>query len=217
MPFVESLNIGVPHPIAAKSGSSAIGKKPVTGPVLLRPVDEPGASAVAGDHICDTQNHGGRDQAVYAYAREDLDAWQNELERPLPSGTFGENLTTRGIDVNEALVGERWRIGTEVVLQVTLPRVPCRTFATWLELEGWVKTFTLRAMPGAYLRVVREGSVSPGDPVVVEHQPDHDVSVATVFRAFTTDPSLLPRVAEAEDLPDDTKDRARRRLPLELD
>ena len=77
-----------------------------------------GGSGLAGDEICDLRHHGGDDQAVYAYAREDLDGWEGELGRELPNGAFGENLTTAGLDVNGALIGERWRIGP-LVLEVT--------------------------------------------------------------------------------------------------
>ena len=104
------------------------------------------------------RSHGGTDQAVYAYAREDLDHWQAELGRPLTNGVFGENLTTSGLDVNGALVGERWQVGDDCVLEVTSPRIPCRTFAGWLEEQLWVKRFTQRGAPGAYLRVIVPGS-----------------------------------------------------------
>ena len=57
------------------------------------------------------RNHGGPDMAVYGYAREDLDFWAAELGLTLPSGVFGENLTTEGADANGALIGERWPDG----------------------------------------------------------------------------------------------------------
>ncbi len=216
--YVESLNIGVARPIAAKSGSSGIDKRPVAGPVLVRAPGPKGigGSGLVGDTICDTPNHGGDDQAVYAYAREDLDRWQADLGRPLSSGSFGENLTTSGLDVTGAVIGERWRVGADLVLQVTVPRIPCRTFAVWLGEQGWIKTFTLRAIPGAYLRVLNPGEVRHSDPIVVEHRPAHPVTIGTVFRAITTEPDLLPQLLQADELPEETKDRARRRLTFDL-
>jgi MOSC domain-containing protein YiiM len=154
--------------------------------------------------------------AVYAYAREDLDAWQADLGVPLSSGVFGENVTTVGLDVTGALTGERWRIGERVLLQVTVPRIPCRTFAGWMRRNGWVKTSTERAVPGAYLRVLEPGWIRPGDPIVVEHRPDHEVTIGLIFRALTTEPELLPRLLEADELPDEAKDRARRRLTFDV-
>jgi MOSC domain-containing protein YiiM len=150
---------------------------------------------------------------VYAYAREDLDAWERELERDLDNGMFGENLTTAGLDVTGARVGERWQVGTGgLVLEVSRPRIPCRTFATWLAIRGWVKTFTVAATPGAYLRVIESGTVRRGDPIVVAATPDHDVTVGLVFRAMTREPELLPRVLEADALPHEIRDLAWRRV-----
>jgi MOSC domain-containing protein YiiM len=105
------------------------------------------------DLIGDTQVYGGDHQAVYAYAREDLDTWQHKLERDLGNGMFGENITTEGLNVTAAGIGERWKIGSDgLVLEVSAPRIPCRTFANWLAMKGWIKTFTQAAVPGAYLR-----------------------------------------------------------------
>ncbi|BFO14604.1 hypothetical protein SHKM778_09920 [Streptomyces sp. KM77-8] len=114
--------------------------------------------------MCETRHHGGDDQAVYAMAREDLDAWERTLGRPLTNGVFGENLTTEGIDVSGALIGEHWAVGPEVVLEVTSGRIPCRTFQGHLGERGWVKRFTERGAPGAYFRVVRPGEIRAGTP-----------------------------------------------------
>ncbi|TQJ00653.1 MOSC domain-containing protein YiiM [Amycolatopsis cihanbeyliensis] len=176
-----------------------------------------GGSGLVGDRVRDLRHHGGNDQAVYAYAREDLDAWAVELARPLPCGTFGENLTTSGIDVTGALIGERWQVGAKVVLEVAVPRVPCRVFAGWLGEHGWVKTFTARAVPGAYLRVIEPGIIQNGDPITVVHRPGHDVTISLVFRALTNESALLPRLLAAHALPDEAKERAHKRLPIALD
>jgi MOSC domain-containing protein YiiM len=205
---LESVNVGEARSLGTRDGLTGIDKRPVTGPVALD-VPRTGASGVAGDVICHTRVHGGPDAAVYAYAREDLDAWEADLG-PLHSGVFGENITTRGLDVTGALVGERWRIG-EVVLQVTDPRIPCAIFAAWLDRKGWIRTFTERAVPGAYLRIVEPGEIRAGDEVVVEHRPDHDVSIGVVFRALTGQPELLPRLLTAAELPDGTRQKALRR------
>ena len=136
---------------------------------------------------------------MYAFAREDLDEWQALLGRPLSNGVFGENLTTSGLDVSDALVGERWQIGNDCVLEVTSPRIPCRTFAGWLEDQMWVKRFTQRGAPGAYLRVIVPGRVTGGDTISVMHRPDHEVTIAMMFRALTTEKALLPQLAPAGD------------------
>lgn len=211
-----SVNLGIARASTAKDvGVTGIDKRPSADPVTVRrPGPKHGGlgSGLVGDDLCDRRHHGGEDQAVYAYAREDLDHWQAELGRELAGGVFGENLTTVGLDVNGALVGERWQVGDEVVLQVVEPRIPCRTFAVWMAEQGWTKRFTVAARPGAYLRIVREGVIRAGDPVTVLHRPDHQVSVATVFRALTLEPDLLPLLLAADDLPDEVKDLARRRI-----
>ena len=193
---------------------TGIDKQPVSGPVMVTAPGPKGTGAVglAGDRVYDVKNHGGSDQAVYAYAREDLDQWEAELARPLANGVFGENLTTQGIDVNGALIGERWRVGASVLLEVSCPRIPCGTFQGWLAEEGWIKRFTAAAMPGAYLRVIEPGELCVGDPVAIEHRPSHDVTVAMTFRALTTEPDLLPELLAADALPEGIMDLARKRI-----
>ncbi|WP_058046783.1 MOSC domain-containing protein [Streptomyces roseifaciens] len=181
--------------------ATGIDKRPVEGPVAVAAPGPKGigGSGLAGDEIVSLRHHGGDDQAVYAFAREDLDRWEQELGRPLPNGSFGENLTTTGLDVNGALIGERWRIGADLVLEVSAPRIPCRTFATWLGEAGWIKRFTQEAAPGAYLRVIEPGEIRAGDPVTVVHRPAHHVTVSFLFRAGTVERALLPDVLAAGD------------------
>ncbi|MCW7944935.1 sulfurase [Streptomyces hygroscopicus] len=197
-----SLNLG--RPVAVDhtdqpQGLTGIDKRPVDGPVRVAAPGPKGigASGVAGDAVCDLRHHGGDDQAVYAVAREDLDDWERELGRELPSGAFGENLTTQGVDVSGARIGERWRIGAVLVLEVTSGRIPCRTFQEHLGERGWVKRFTQKGAPGAYLRVVVPGEIRAGDPIEVVHRPDHDITVALQFRASTTERHLLPSLLAA--------------------
>ncbi|MCX3060331.1 MOSC domain-containing protein [Streptomyces beihaiensis] len=199
-----SLNLGRPKPVEytdQAEGVTGIDKRPVEGPVR---VSAPGAkgtggSGLAGDAVCDKRHHGGDDQAVYAYAREDLDAWERALGRTLPCGVFGENLTTEGVDVTGAKIGERWRVGSDLVLEVTTGRIPCRTFQGHLGEKGWVRRFTRDGASGAYLRVIEPGEIRAGDPIEVVHRPDHEVTVSLVFRAVTTERELLPRVLAAGD------------------
>jgi MOSC domain-containing protein YiiM len=210
---VHSVNVGKARDSEhASIGRTGIDKRPVTGPVeLFDPGPRGrGASGVDGDEVCDLRHHGGSDQAVYAYAREDLDVWSADLGMPLNSGSFGENLTTTGLAVTDALIGERWQIGDQAVLEVSVPRIPCRTFAGWLGVRGWLKMFTARAVPGAYLRVLRPGPVRAGDRVTVLSRPDHEVTIGRTFRALTLESELLPTLLAADALPEDIKRRAGR-------
>jgi MOSC domain-containing protein YiiM len=215
MSGVLSVNVARPRPNPAKkSALTGIDKVPTEGPIgVSAPGPEHGGpSGLAGDVIGNPKHHGGNDQAVYAYAREDLDDWQGLLGRTLDNGNFGENLTTTGIDVTGALVGERWTVGTTgLVLEVTSPRTPCKTFAGFLQIPDLIKTFTAAGVPGAYLRVVHPGTVRRGDRIVVSDRPGHGVTVGLVFRAIMGERELLPRLAGIDGLPDHLKKLVGRR------
>ncbi|WP_420368400.1 MOSC domain-containing protein [Curtobacterium sp. L1-20] len=160
-------------------GITAIDKRPVDGPVRVRPL------GLHADVQADRKHHGGPDQAVYAYADEDARYFADVLDRDVPPGLFGENLRTSGIDVTGAVTGERWRIGERLELEVTVPRIPCGTFARRMRITGWVKRFAAEGRPGAYLRVLRSGPVTAGDPVVVVHRPAHGVTIGQLFSGPT--------------------------------
>lgn len=214
MPHVGSVNLArelAPQPRGKDTG---IGKRPVAGPVEVRaPGPKRGGlgSGLVGDRIGNARHHGGDDQAVYAFAREVLDHWQDVLGRDLPDGAFGENLTTAGVDVDAAVLGERWRVG-EVVLQVTGPRIPCQTFRQAMQVPGWLRRFTEDARSGAYLRVITAGTITAGDPIELVHRPAHGVTVPDAFRALLVDHSLRPGLlAAGDDLTAELRGAATRR------
>jgi len=219
---VLSVNLARPQPNPHKRGVALTGidKAPTSESVLVR---APGTkrdglgSGLVGDMVCDRRNHGGEAQAVYTYAREDLDHWESVLGRTLRGGVFGENLTTTGVDVNGAVIGERWRIGDELELAVTVPRIPCGTFRAWIAESGWLRMFARAARPGTYLSVVRRGQVRAGDSVTVVHRPAHGVTVAHVFRALTLEPELLSSIVVVEELEEEIKERARAGRTFSLD
>lgn len=216
MAHLISVNVGRSRPNPWKNvETTGIDKRPVDGPVMVTAPGPKGTGAVglAGDRAHDIAHHGGSDQAVYAYAREDLDgALAAELGRALAPGQVGENLTTEGLDVSGALIGERWRVGDRLLLEVSGPRIPCGTFQSWLGEKDWLGRFIRLRVPGAYLRVVEPGEIRAGDPVTVEYRPGHDVTVVLAFRALTLEPDLLPRLTTVDALPEEEKARIRRRL-----
>jgi MOSC domain-containing protein YiiM len=207
MALLRSLNVGLPLEAPwAGIGRTSIDKQPTSGPV------EVGPYGPEGDQVSDTRHHGGLEKAVYAFAREDLDFWTDELGHEIRDGQFGENLTTVGIDVNEAQIGERWRVG-EAVLEITSVRTPCNDFKVWMGRSGydntaWVRRFAAVGRPGPYLRVLVPGPVQAGDPITVLHEPDHGVTVSLMFRALITDPSLLPELLRVEGLGDKARRKA---------
>jgi MOSC domain-containing protein YiiM len=195
---VVSVNVGRRVPRRrANLPSTAIDKQPVDRVEVRDPGPKRGGlgSGAVGDEIGDPRHHGGRLQAVYAYATEDQQWWAQQIGRPVSPGGFGENVTTEGVELTRALVGEVWTIG-DAVLRVEVPRIPCATFAEHMGVPRWVRRFTDAGRTGAYLSVVVPGAVEAGMAVQVE-RPDHDIDLLTLFRAFSGDLDLMRHVVEA--------------------
>jgi MOSC domain-containing protein YiiM len=192
MARVLSVNLARPRMLARKRGEEGTGifKEPAEGPVRLDP------GGVVGDLVADRSVHGGVDKAVYAYAREDTLWWEAELGRELPHGTFGENLTLDGIELEAAEVGERWRIG-EAVVEVSEPRFPCWKLAAKMGDPLFIRRFADARRSGAYLRVIEAGEVAAGDPVELVSRPGHGITIALFVEAYVGDRSLLARLLEA--------------------
>jgi len=168
-------------------GRTGIDKRSVSGPIEFK------NNGLAGDRIIDTNVHGGYDQAVYAYASEDAQWWEKEINEVIPAGRFGENLTTEGIDVNAALVGEKWKIGS-VILEVSQPRIPCRVFAGFWNRATLIKEFTQAGRPGTYLRIIQEGSAQAGDAIEVIYKPEHSIRISDLFAAKSGERSKINEI-----------------------
>jgi len=194
---VLSVNVGRPRPVASgrRTVTTAIWKSPVEGRVAVRGVN------VDGDDQADRSVHGGPDKAVYAYASEEIREWEAELGRGLGPAPFGENLTTAGLDVSGALVGERWRVGT-TLLEVVQPRLPCFKLGLRMGDRSFVRRFAQASRPGAYLRIVEEGELGAGDPIHVDLEtlPDHGVTMRLLSDAILLDHDLIPQALEAPQL-----------------
>ena len=200
MARIISVNVGKPRQISVRRGRpmmSAIVKEPVQGRVRVEGVN------LAGDDQADRSVHGGPEKAVYAYAREDINWWEN-IHGDLPNGCFGENLTTQGIDVSGALLGERWRIGT-VVLEVCQPRLPCSKLGIRFNDLRMVKAFAKASRPGAYRRIIEEGELGTGDEIEIVARPDHGVTLALAADACLKDRSLAAAVLAVPGLSDELR------------
>jgi MOSC domain-containing protein YiiM len=173
-------------------GVTAIDKRPVDGPVKVHKL------GLHGDIQASRIHHGGEDQALYAYSEADADYWVGELQRELPPGIFGENLRVAGIETTGAVIGERWRIGLNVEVEVTSPRVPCATFQRRMDEPRWVKRFTEAGRVGAYLRVIKTGSVRAGDHIHRLYVPRHGVTIGQWFSEPDVDAIEALRDAEAD-------------------
>jgi MOSC domain-containing protein YiiM len=189
---VLAVSVGKPRGFEyhGRPARSAIWKSPVVGRVAARGVN------LAGDDQADRRVHGGPDKAVYAYAVEDLRWWGQELGRPLECGELGENLTTEGVAVNEARIGERWAIGTSV-LEVSEPRVPCWRLAARMDDPQFPRRFTAALRPGAYLRILVEGELGAGDEIRVIERPEHSLTIRDMLRIYAFDHAEIPRLLAA--------------------
>ena len=170
-------------------GRTGIDKRSVSGAIEFKD------NGVVGDRVIDTNVHGGYEQAVYAYAREDAQWWEKEINEEIPAGRFGENLTTEGIDVNAALIGEQWKIGS-VILEVSQPRIPCRVFAGFWKRATLIKDFTQAGRPGTYLRIIQEGRAQAGDSIEVIFKPDHTITISDLFAAKSGERSKINQIKD---------------------
>ena len=136
-----------------------------------------------GDVIVSKKHHGGPDQAVYVYGGADYQWWAKELVKEILPGTFGENLTISELESAQFNIGDMLHIA-DVTLQVTAPRIPCKTFATRMGDPQWVKRFRDAERPGLYCRVLTEGFVQAGDIVWVERFAGDTISCLQMYRDF---------------------------------
>ena len=192
---VLQVNVGTPRELEwhGKTIRTAIWKQGINGPVTLRGVN------LAGDDQADRSVHGGEDKAVYAYAIEDYEFWAATETFAIHPGLLGENLTVQGLDLRGALVGERWRVGT-ALLEVAQPRLPCFKLGIRVGDPTFPKRFQAALLPGAYLRIVEQGTVQAGDSVRVTVRPNHEVTIGLMVDSLG-DPSRASALLAASQLP----------------
>jgi MOSC domain-containing protein YiiM len=190
-----SVNVGTIETISSekRTVNTGIWKRPVTSRVKVRGIN------IEGDDQADRLNHGGRDKAVYAYAIEDYEWFAAQENRVFQPGDFGENLTTIGVDVTKALIGERWFIGS-VEFEVSEPRLPCFKLGMKMNDHRFPARFAKALRPGAYLRIVREGEIGTSDAIQILFQPDHGVSIRDVADAYLFNHELLKRLVDVPQL-----------------
>jgi MOSC domain-containing protein YiiM len=201
---IRSVNVALPRLVAWKGQTFTTGifKQPVQGPVMMRTLD------LDGDRQADLSVHGGPYKAVYAYPAEHYSFWRTELpEMDLQWATFGENLTTEGLDESSTHIGDRFRIGAATVM-VTQPRVPCFKLAAKFQRDDILKRFLSSGRSGFYLSVVEEGLISPGDAIERIHEDENAISVSDINALFRNgkDLSLMRRVTRLEPLPPDWRE-----------
>jgi len=190
---VETVNVGEVLNVdtGTRTVTTAIWKFPVDGRVAVAGVN------IDGDDQADRTVHGGPDKAIYAYALEDTEWWERELGRELGPGAFGENLSTRGADLTNARIGERWAVGS-TLLEVRQPRIPCFKLGVRMDDPLFPKRFGAAGRPGLYLAILEESDIGAGDAItIVERPDDHDVTVGLASHAFLHDHDRLPELLAA--------------------
>jgi len=193
---VRSINIAASSQAQSWSGSgnrTGINKQSVQGLIHFGP------EGVVGDTVVDRKHHGGYDKAVYAYAYEDALWWAERIGRDIPAGSFGENLTTEGIDVTNAVIGERWQIG-DLLLEVAEPRIPCSVFSGFWDRPTLIKEFTEANRSGAYLRIIDEAMIEKGNAISVASRPTHGITIANVFAARSGERSKIAEISQVAEL-----------------
>jgi len=159
---VLSVNTAAPQQLQVgdKSVTTGIFKIPRKGSVLINEL------GLQGDTIVNKKVHGGVDQAIYLYSAADYSWWEEELGRDLQPGMFGENLTITDYHNGPLRVGDRLLIGSDVLLEISAPRVPCVQFTTKMGDSSFAKQFVAAQRPGAYARVISPGEVEAGCDIV---------------------------------------------------
>jgi MOSC domain-containing protein YiiM len=197
---VISVNVGAPRMVRWKGReiTTAIFKEPVSGRVPIRRLN------VHGDTQADLAVHGGPAKAVYAYPMGHYAYWREELGERLCFGAFGENLTIRGLPLeNDAAIGDRFRVGS-AELVVTQPRLPCYKLAVRFGRADMVKRFLVSGRTGYYLAVATEGEVAAGDTVERTTRHSAGITVADVTRVYLSDRdhlATIKRLARLDALP----------------
>jgi MOSC domain-containing protein YiiM len=200
-----SVNIGLPQTVTWKGRTVTTGifKAPVNSRVQMRRLN------LDGDRQADLAVHGGPDKAVYAYPGEHYTYWRGEFPgMELPWGMFGENFTVAGLSEETVNIGDRFRIGSGIIM-VTQPRVPCYKLAAKFGREDIIKRFLVSGRSGFYCKVLQEGEVGAGDAIEAVSRDGHTVTVADIARLYngqSDDLDLLRRAAQIEALPEGWRD-----------
>ena len=205
---VVSVNVGNPRQVvwAGRSVTTAIWKRPTRRQVSVE------HDNLAGDSQADLRVHGGPDKAVYAYASEDYRWWEGELDNSLEPGTFGENLTTEGVDLARVVIGERWAVGT-TELEVAQTRQPCFKLGIRMGDAGFVQRFDGARRFGVYLRIKKTGELGVGDEIHLVSRPGHGLTAAAFADAIDSgEPTEIRRLLEVDAVPEGTKVWAQRQL-----
>ncbi len=196
-----SLNVARPKLVEYQGNtiSTGIFKQPVSGSVRLRTLN------LDGDRQADLSVHGGPNKAVYGYPSEHYPFWREELPgMDIPWGMFGENFTTTGLAEGELHIGDRFQIGSAVVM-VRQPRTPCYKLAAKFRRDDILERFLLSGRSGFYFSVEQEGLVETGEAFKLLECNHDGVTISEVNRLIAFDRynrELLQKAVATSALPE---------------
>ena len=208
---VVSLNVARPRLVVynGKTINTGIFKRPVSGPLQLRTLN------LDGDQQADLSVHGGPYKAVYGYPSEHYSFWRKELPGvDLPWGMFGENFTISDLAEEELHVGDRFQIGSSI-LMVRQPRIPCYKLAAKFQRDDMLQRFLLSGRSGFYFSVEQEGSVAAEDDFQLLKRDQDGITISEMNRLFVREKynqELLRKAIHTAALPDDWREYFAERL-----
>jgi MOSC domain-containing protein YiiM len=207
---VVSINVGKPREVdyQGKLISTAIWKTATEQPVMLS------STNLDGDGQADLVNHGGQDKAVMIYSYDHYDYWEQQLNRKLGYGSFGENVTVAGLTERNVCIGDTFQWG-EAIIQISQPRYPCYKLEIRHGHPGMVQLVLTTGFTGYYVRVLQSGMVSKEAGLYRLQQHPHGMSVATVREAFTdksTPVEMIQRILAVDELAEGWRKNFKNRL-----
>jgi MOSC domain-containing protein YiiM len=205
VPKILSVNVSLPKEVdfEGQKVTTGIFKEPIEGRVMLRTLN------LDGDKQADLTVHGGPDKAVYTYPIEHYEFWHKVYSKmEMPNGMFGENLTTEGLMEAGVNVGDVFKIGSSKVI-ATQPRMPCYKLGVKFRRMDVLKKFLASGRSGIYFKVLEEGEVGAGDPIIQIKKDTNWVGISDIVRLYTSDREdigMMRRAIKVEALPEGWKD-----------
>lgn len=191
---IVSVNVGMPIEVQWKNSTIRTG-------IFKYPVDralQVSMHQIEGDGQADLIHHGGSNKAVYIYASEHYEYWQQFLNMDIETGAFGENITTIGLMDKDVFIGDEYSFGTTVLMAIQ-PRMPCSKLGIRFNDAMMTKHFFKARKNGIYFKVINEGCIKKGDSIKLVKRSDCNISIQDIVDNYVMenkDYELIKRLIE---------------------
>lgn len=207
---VMSINVGKPREVAYQNKfiSTAIWKTATQHPVMLT------STNLVGDGQADLEHHGGTDMAVLIYSYDHYNYWEQQLNRKLEYGSFGENVTVVGLTEHDVCIGDTFQWG-EAIVQISQPRYPCYKLGIRHEAPELFQLVLDTGYTGYYVRVLQPGLVSKEAGLHRLQRHPLGISIAAVSEAFinkSTSTEIIRSLIAVDELSESWKRKLESRL-----